>query len=315
VLHELDGRFIPAARARLREIDVALVVADRRAVAALVDDAVHAFVRMIDVYLDVLVPARARIGRHHVVNADAPLTTRGRAAFADVLPTAWDIASPSLADVHGFDEAGMDALPVDEPEAAVLLTEWDDHLYALGLAPLRRVYLRAAGLLGLADEVFMLTPPELQHALTEAVPGLLITQREEQQARYEALKPPLRIEDGFPAPLLRHARLRGLPIGASVEGIIAQRRDLAALLADPPDPGAVVVLPTLTAQAAVALQSLGVQAVCCEYGGAMSHAALMARELQLSALIGCRGCTALPDGIRARVDTTLGRLLVGDAAD
>ena len=30
------------------------------------------------------------------------------------------------------------------------------------------------------------------------------------------------------------------------------------------------------------LRALGVRAVCCEYGGAMSHAALMARELGLT---------------------------------
>ena len=69
-------------------------------------------------------------------------------------------------------------------------------------------------------------------------------------------------------------------------------------------------MPALTAQAAVALRHLGIRAVCCEHGGALSHAALMVRELGLSALVGCRGCLDLPDGTGAELDTRLGRLRV-----
>ena len=87
------------------------------------------------------------------------------------------------------------------------------------------------------------------------------------------------------------------------------RRDLEDLSARPLAPGAVLAIPALTAQAAVVLRALGVRAVCCEHGGAMSHAALMARELGLSALIGCRGCTALPAGTQVRLDPRSGRLL------
>jgi phosphoenolpyruvate-protein kinase (PTS system EI component) len=71
-----------------------------------------------------------------------------------------------------------------------------------------------------------------------------------------------------------------------------------------------VVLPALTAPAAVVLQRLGVRAVCCEHGGALSHASLMARELGLSALIGCVGCTALAEGTLVQLDTITGRLRV-----
>ena len=45
-----------------------------------------------------------------------------------------------------------------------------------------------------------------------------------------------------------------------------------------------------------------------KHGGALSHAALMVRELGLSALIGCAGCSELPDGLRVELDTRLGRL-------
>ena len=56
------------------------------------------------------------------------------------------------------------------------------------------------------------------------------------------------------------------------------------------------------------LHALGVRAVCCEHGGVLSHAAVMARELELSALIGCRGCTSLTERARVWLDTRGGAL-------
>jgi phosphohistidine swiveling domain-containing protein len=313
-LQELEQRLIPAARARLRRIDRTLAIAEPADVAAQLDVALEAFLAMIDAYLGVLVPARAAAGRSLAGSGPTPLSTVGRAAFIDVLPAAWDIASPTLAELHRFAAAlDVDMAAIDPAHAAVLLGEWDDHFFALGLAPLRRAYLRAGALLDLGDDVFLLSLPELERALLR--PGSLSAglpdARRQRQAAWASLRPPARIEDGWPTPTLRHARLRGLPIGASIEGTVAQREDLADLLARPPEADAIVVMPALTAQAALALQELRVRAVCCEYGGAMSHAALMARELGLSALIGCKGCTEVEDGARARLDTQLGRLWVG----
>ena len=108
--------------------------------------------------------------------------------------------------------------------------------------------------------------------------------------------------------------LRGLPIGPAAEGPLHARRDLEDLSARPLAPGAVLAIPALTAQAAVVLRALGVRAVCCEHGGAMSHAALMARELGLSALIGCRGCTTIPTGTWVRLDTRTGAVQLRFAA-
>jgi phosphohistidine swiveling domain-containing protein len=235
----------------------------------------------------------------------------------------WDIASPSLSevgDLAGRADAGFpgeEEIPNDEARAATLLAQWDDHLFALGLAPLRRVYLRAASLLDLEDdEVFFLGLDELREALEGKSPGLRATlaargARQEELAR---LRPPPRIEAGRPLPAVG-GHLRGVPIGPSFEGRLAPRRDLAALLADPPDREDILVVPALTAQAAVALDHLGIRAVCCEFGGAMSHAALMARELGLSALVGCHGCTDLPAGHLARLDTVAGRLWLAPHVD
>jgi phosphohistidine swiveling domain-containing protein len=165
----------------------------------------------------------------------------------------------------------------------------------------------------------MLKAPELvallearahHHAPPTDAATARIAARRERLRHHATLRPPLRIHDGHPVSFARRAHLRGIPLGPSFTGHLAPRSDLAALLADPPGPAAIVVLPSLTAPAAVALQQLGVRAVCCEHGGPLSHAALMVRELGLSALIGCRGCTDLPSGRLARIDTQAGRLIL-----
>lgn len=321
-LAHLRDQALPQARARLGALAQALASADGAAVAGLLPRAQEAFLAMIDAYVGTLVPARTAarraLGGTLAIDPARPLTTRGRAEFLDVLPATWDLASPSLAELgtRVLDEPA-DALAhvEDEAAAATLLGEQDDHLFALGLAPLRAWYLAAARGLGVsADDVFMLAAPEVVAALEGRASRPYVTTtiavaRERLRAQ-AALQPPLRILDGRPVCFGRRARLRGIPLGPSFIGRLAPRSDLAALLADPPGPDAIVVLASLTAPAAVALAQLGVRAVCCEHGGPLSHAALMARELGLSALVGCRGCTELPAGRLARLDTRAGRLVL-----
>ncbi|MEM7157709.1 MAG: PEP-utilizing enzyme [Myxococcota bacterium] len=315
VIQQLHEHTLPQARARLEALETQLRQADAAALVQALDEAQAAFLAMIDTYIGVLVPARTRARRAHPEGPAAgsrPLSTLGRDDFLDVLPATWDLASPSLAELGTTRSEQPFELPRDEATAAVLLGEWDDHLFALGLAPLRAWFLAAGAHLGLGESVFMLSATEVIDAI---VPPPLNTAaiiearrvRLRQQAR---LRPPLRIEDGHPVSYGRRSRLRGIPLGESFTGRLAPRRDLAALLDDPPGPDAIVTLPALTAPAAVALQQLGVRAVCCEHGGPLSHAALMARELGLSALIGCRGCTDLPADRFARVDTQAGRLIL-----
>ncbi|HLT37234.1 MAG TPA: PEP-utilizing enzyme [Enhygromyxa sp.] len=315
----LRDEALPRARAELGRFE-ALLTGDPTVRVGLAH-AEQLFVQMIDDYVDLLVPARA----HALASAPpserapvgVPLTLRGRADFLDVLPAVWDVASPSLAELldEQAAEQSPSELPSDEHEAARLLGEWDDHLFACGLAPLRRLWLYAGERLGLDRErVFLLGGDELVMLDQDrrTIPDLssLLAARAETWAVQRRLEPPSRIVDGHPLPHPFGGRLRGLAIGASFEGPIAQRRDLRDLLADPPAAGAVLCIPSLTAQAAVALVQLGIEAVCTEYGGALAHGALMARELGLSALIGCKGCTRLPEGTRARVDTRARRLLV-----
>ncbi len=315
----LRDEALPQARARLREFAALLERGPTLRVAVAQAEAL--FIEMIDDYVDRLVPARtralARAAQTELVIREQPLTLRGRGEFLDVLPAVWDIASPSLAELlakPAAREAEL-ALPSDDYEAARLLGEWDDHLFACGLAPLRQAWLYAAERLGLGrDDVFLLDGDALV-ALDEDRSGLAgvdskLELRAAEGKAQALLEPPSRIVDGHPLPHPFGGRLRWLGIGESFEGPVAQRRDLRDLLADPPAAGAVLCIPALTAQAAVALAQLGIAAVCTEYGGALAHGALMARELGLSALIGCKGCTRIGEGTRVRVDTRARRLVV-----
>ena len=308
-LHALQTRHIPEARAALAKFIASLTTPDRAAIVTLVDRACTHLRDVLATYATL--PARPR-----ELDPDprAPLCLHDRGAHLDVLPASWDIASPTLHDLSpGPRRPGRTApaAPIRRdppPEAlATLIGELDDHLFALGLAPLRRVYLRAAALLHIsAVDIFLLTPDELQAALHGRAIDLAARRREhEHQA---GLFPPLQLYDGLPVPSPTGTWLRGVPIGPVAEGPLHLRRDLAHMLADPPPPGAVLAIPALTAQAAVVLRDLGVRAVCCEHGGALSHAALMARELGLSALIGCRGCTTIAAHTHVRLDTRTGRL-------
>ncbi len=316
-LERLHHDLLPRARERLAALDARVSTCDRDELAELLDEALAAFVAMIDAYLGVLVPARAVQRTTKEGDPRRPMSLRERDAFLDVLPATWDVASPSLAELADLGAAasspGPPTVPSDRAAAATLLEELDDHLFALGLAPVRRVWLRAGALLGIGDDVFCLEGPELAALLRDrdALPlEELVASRRADAKRWAALDPPPRIEDGEPVPVPPSARLQGIPIGPDHTGPIARRDGLEDLLARPPGPETIVVLPALTAQTAVALHHLSLRAVVCEHGGALSHAALMARELGLSALIGCRGCMAIPDGTPARLDTRIGRLRV-----
>lgn len=294
-----------AARRALADLSSQLVDADPPRLVACLDLALG--------LLRAALAAHAAISRrpeHLVFDPAAPLCLLDRAEHLDVLPLTWDIESPVLIDrifAQGPVSPVSEAVPRDPAAVRVMLRELDDHLFALGLAPVRRVYLAAGERLGLSADVFLLTPPELRGVLRGQAPPDLEARRRERDRR-QGLRPPLTLFDGRPTPSPPHRLLRGLPIGDPFQGPIAQRRDLGDLLARRPDPTSIVVIPALTAQAAVVLRTIGVQAVCCEHGGALSHAALMARELRLSALIGCRGCCDLPDGALATLDTCAGRL-------
>ncbi len=303
-LTDLRGRHIPAARDRLEQLDHALAT-DAPPLAGLIDQALTDLVRVLEVH------AALPSARPRAPIAASQLCLQDREAHLDVLPAAWDIASPPLADLAIPTATPSPASTPTDPDAlALLIGELDDHLFALGLAPLRRVYLRAAVHLGISPtDTFLLPPAHLQSLLRDPSQDLDLPTRRREHAAQTNLYPPLQLYDGLPVPSPGGGHLRGLPIGPAAEGPLHPRRDLEDLLTRPLPPDAILAIPALTAQAAVVLRAVSIRAVCCEHGGAMSHAALMTRELGLSALIGCRGCTAIPPGTLVRLDPRSGRLL------
>jgi phosphohistidine swiveling domain-containing protein len=314
-LQHLCGTLLPHARERLHELEAKLATADREATASLIDEALSGFLAMIDAYLDVLVPARSRVDPADGFDRDDPLCLRNRDRYVDVLPAAWDLASPTLAElgVAGTVEVDAPALAdvtLNRDAAHVLLAEWDDHLFALGLAPVRAVYRRAARLLGLNDDVFLLRGPEVVAMLREPATTVDLERRRATWARRARLRPPNRIQAGKPVAGDIGDRRLGVGIGPPFRGRATRRASLQAVLERPPPPGSVVILPALTAQAALVLKQLAISAVCTEHGGALSHGSLMARELGLSALIGCRACSSIPDGAEVYLDPIAGRITI-----
>ncbi|MBA3547574.1 MAG: hypothetical protein H0T76_13905, partial [Nannocystis sp.] len=221
-LTELRARHIPAARARLLQLDQALAAADRDgpALAALIDHACADLVAVLEIHA-ALPSARPRES-----SVSGPLLClQDREAHLDVLPAAWDIASPPLAElglgpgIPPIDEPTTPVMPTDPDDLAVLLGELDDHLFALGLAPLRRVYLRAAEQLGLAQrDIFLVPPRSLQRLLCGEQLELELDTRRARHERQAGLFPPLQLYDGLPVPSPGGAHLRGLPIGPAAEG-------------------------------------------------------------------------------------------------
>ncbi|HFE44504.1 MAG TPA: hypothetical protein ENJ18_03275 [Nannocystis exedens] len=361
----LRAEALPKARDRLDAIIDRLRDADPQICRATIDRAREATLAMLDIYA-ALAPARAG-PRTPPPTEDVPLCLVDRQRFLDVLPCAWDIASPSLreelserSDEHPSEKSGEKsgekltkcrsatrpdpAAPADPADQSALsapdapdgrsfpadpsappqtpstvnaaiwlLRELDDHLFALGLAPLRRVYLRAAQLLSLGErEVFLLDQEALAAALDRALTGseleqTLATQRRRLQLA-SLLRPPPHLFNRAPLPIPTYGRFRGLGLGPQFQGPVAVRRDLADLLARPPKAGAVLVMPTLTVAAAIVLDRLNIRALCTASGGALSHAALLVRELAISAIIGCSGATELCEGEIIDLKPAQGRL-------
>ncbi len=119
----------------------------------------------------------------------------------------------------------------------------------------------------------------------------------------------LRLRDTFTVPPEARAVLDGDGVGA------AAYRGRACVAADPADalmrlePGDVLVALGTTPAFNMALSLAG--AVVVEEGGLLSHAAVIARELGLPAVIGAAGAmTAIPDGAMVEVDPVAGRVRV-----
>ncbi|MFN2628382.1 MAG: PEP-utilizing enzyme [Gaiellaceae bacterium] len=181
--------------------------------------------------------------------------------------------------------------------------------------------LAAEGLLDAVDDVWMVTRDELRAALVGA-PGVPL--QELVAARRGGLTEGLR--DGPraylgdpPADAERHAALekfygsggRALAGAGASPGVV---EGVARIMSGPDDfgrvqPGDVLVATTTTPAWTPLFPSLG--GLVTDTGGILSHAAIVAREYRIPAVVGAAGATgSIPDGARIRINGTTGEIRV-----
>jgi pyruvate,water dikinase len=253
------------------------------------------------------------------------------------------ITAPSFSDRH----ARFDTLiPDDERERFdILLADArtvhavrDDNGMVLGawrIGLLRRAYLEAGVHLDL-DDVVEATVPELAAALRGSTPAdrAALARRADERRRWTVADVPLRLGpdslppiDAFP-PALRTAidaqlilrdlserapasELAGTGVGTRAASGIARVVTGAEDAIDRIERGDVLVA-TVTSPAFNVVLPLA-SALVVEHGGLMSHAALVARELDIPAVVGVRDATRkLVDGERVHVDPVNGQVVLLD---
>ena len=110
-------------------------------------------------------------------------------------------------------------------------------------------------------------------------------------------------------PVVASADLRGLGIGANVHRGVARVAVDPDRVLDAMQPGDVLVAPWTAPTYNAVLAIAG--GIVVQEGGLLSHAAVMARELGIPAVIGCRGAmTLIGDGDLIDVDAGIGEVRV-----
>ncbi|MCA8921360.1 MAG: hypothetical protein KDD82_06095, partial [Planctomycetes bacterium] len=186
------------------------------------------------------------------------------------------------------------------------------------LHKLRQVFLEAGqrlharGTLETPDDVFFLELAELEAALAGApAPDLAerVRSRRAERVRNLAQEPPrlvVEVPGCPPRPIYAGGAERMLQgVGVSGGTVSGRARVLRSLdEAKRVQPGDVVVARVVNAAWTPLFHLAG--AVVTEVGGALSHAAIVAREFGIPAVFGVSGATSLTDGERVTVDGDLG---------
>jgi pyruvate,water dikinase len=220
-----------------------------------------------------------------------------------------------------------------------LTAEWPTGLLRRALlAAGRRLVER--GELGAAEHLFELTPDEARSLFTTATPDATdLEQRAGRRAEAaratppptlgdRELEPPLDVLPDSLATLvamvqvsLEYLGMDGTATGESLAGVgigamsytgRARVTDSADEAIERLEPGDVLVVRATSPAFNVVLAIAG--AVVTADGGALSHAAVLARELGIPAVVGAPGALSIPDGSVVEVDPTQGSVRVVGAS-
>jgi pyruvate,water dikinase len=266
------------------------------------------------VYAGELAPALRRARAH----AAAPGSSAVARALADGAPLpfapAWDVAAPGLDESAALVARAQSRLPrraARSGDPLADIAEADDLYFFRAQRAVRRALLALAARWQLPDGDIFYLPLALvrEHAARDTRPaGDVAAARAEREAQRSRAMP-LAFADGRragPVDLPRSAPdlWRGRSAsGGSARGPVAIVGDLGHLDRDPR--GCVVAAPSVTPAALV--QLAGAVALVCEQGGALGHAAALARELALPCVVGCAGITReLKPGDQLLVDGDAG---------
>lgn len=270
-------------------------------------------------------------------------------ACARPAPAVADVSGAALDALRGLvPPADHDELDQLVSDARATFGVRDDNGSLTGAWPvglLRRAMLAAgrrltaAGSLAEVDHAVEITVDELSAMLAGASAPSLdeVRDRAALRAARSRLDPPLQLGptlelpfDALPVPMRTIARAQlilrdtfTVPPGSERpqlrgDGLgVAPYTGVACVASDPADalarlrPGDVLVATGTTPAFNMALSIAG--AVVVEEGGLLSHAAVIARELGLPAVIGTAGCMEIPDGATVEVDPVAGavRVVVG----
>ena len=149
----------------------------------------------------------------------------------------------------------------------------------------------------------------------------MIAERAAQQRYLDERIPPPWFDGHIPDPATWPLRADDRPAapaaGTTITGIAVSGGTAsgpARVILDPADPrglepGDVLVCP-ITDPSWTPL-FLGAAAVVCDTGAVQSHAAIVARELGIPAVLSVPGITAIPDGTMLHVDGTTGTVVIG----
>lgn len=240
-----------------------------------------------------------------------------------------------------FDEYLADARAVMDmrDDNGPLTAEWPIGLLRLALLAVGR-RLVAAGRMHDVEHALELEPDEARHLFDGGAPSAdELAVRSAQRIAFGELDPPLTLGpvepepplDVLPKPLptlvgmvqtaMRHMGMDGVAAADPMTGVGVGTasytgRACAARSADEAierlEPGDVLVVRATSPAFNAVLAIAG--AVVTSHGGALSHAAVLARELGIPAVVGAAGALAIEDGATVTVDPVAGRVSVSEVS-